>query len=54
MDSKKKPYVPTPEDLEVRSRQLDPEHPNYWKSRGYPDRPDNWEDILKAGEKKKP
>jgi len=29
-----------------RSRQLDPEHNAYWQSRGYEERPDDWEDRL--------
>jgi len=28
--------------LDLLSRQLDPEHPNYWKARGYTDRPKNY------------
>lgn len=26
------------------SRQLNPEHPAYWQSRGFDERPDDWRD----------
>lgn len=28
------------------SRQLDHEHDAFWQSRGYEDRPNDWQDIL--------
>ena len=31
-------------DLDNRSQQLNPEHDAYWQSRGYDERPDDWED----------
>lgn len=31
------------EDLDNRSRQLDPENDVYWQSRGFEERPDDWE-----------
>lgn len=33
------------DELDNRSRQLDPEHDAFWQSRGYDERPDNWEDL---------
>ena len=37
-------------DLDNHSRNLDPEHDNYWGSRGWDDRPDDWEDRLESGD----
>ena len=34
------------DDLDNRSRQLDPEHDAYWQSRGEDERPDDYEDRL--------
>lgn len=34
------------DDLDNRSRQLDPEHDAYWQSRGEEERPDDWRDRL--------
>jgi hypothetical protein len=31
-------------DHDNRSRQLNDEHPAFWQSRGYEDRPDDWRD----------
>ena len=31
---------------DLRSRQLNPCDKLYWLSRGYPDRPDNWKDLV--------
>lgn len=36
----------TKEELDHRSRQLDPEHDEYWKTRGYDERPDDWESLI--------
>ena len=33
---------PTQRDLDNHSRQLDPEHDSYWKSRGEEERPEDW------------
>jgi hypothetical protein len=33
-------------DLDNHSRQLDPECDEYWQSRGYDERPEDWEDRL--------
>ncbi|PTT16897.1 hypothetical protein DBR27_01835 [Flavobacterium sp. HMWF030] len=33
----------TQDDLDNRSNQLNPNNDSYWKSRGYSERPDNWE-----------
>jgi hypothetical protein len=35
-------------DLDNYSRQLNPEHDAYWKSRGYASKPLNWVAILAA------
>ena len=35
---------PTNDEKDLRSRQLDPEHENYWKSRGLPERPEDYLD----------
>jgi hypothetical protein len=34
------------DDLDNRSRQLNPENDTYWQSRGEDERPDNWEKRL--------
>jgi len=31
-------------DNDNHSRQLNPEHPAYWQSRGFDERPDDWRD----------
>ncbi|XP_076250092.1 uncharacterized protein LOC143189960 isoform X2 [Rhynchophorus ferrugineus] len=36
----------------LRSRQLNPCDPLYWKSRGYPDRPINWKELLEENRNK--
>jgi len=36
------------DDLDNRSRQLDPEHDAFWQSRGDEERPDDWQDRLEA------
>ncbi|XP_023023980.1 uncharacterized protein isoform X2 [Leptinotarsa decemlineata] len=36
----------TQEQITLRSRQLNPCDHLFWRSRGYAERPDNWEDIL--------
>jgi len=33
-------------DLDNYSRQLDPENDAYWQSRGYDERPDDWQEKL--------
>jgi len=38
-------YEPTKNDLDNYSRQLDPENDAYWQSRGYGERPEDWEDL---------
>lgn len=38
--------------IDNRSRQLDPENNAFWKSRGFEERPENWEEILKQKSKK--
>ncbi|VVS92220.1 consensus disorder prediction [Desulfoluna spongiiphila] len=37
-------------DLDNHSRQLDPENDAYWESRGWDERPDDWEDRLESGD----
>lgn len=39
------------EDLDNRSRQLDPEHDAYWQSRGEDERPEDWRERLDAEQK---
>lgn len=34
------------EELDNHANQLNPEADEYWQSRGYDERPDNWEDLL--------
>lgn len=53
MDSEKSKEKKDAHKLMQRSRQLDPQHDNYWKSRGYPERPDNWEALVKKTTKPK-
>lgn len=33
-------------DLDNRSRQMDPENEAYWQSRGYDERPEDWQEKL--------
>ena len=39
-------YDYSQEELDQRSRQMDPEHDDYWQSRGYDERPDDWQEKL--------
>jgi hypothetical protein len=39
------------EDLDNHSDQLNPNNDAYWESRGYDDRPENWEDLINSQEK---
>jgi hypothetical protein len=43
--------MPTKDDLDNYSRQLNPEADEYWQSRGYDERPDDWEERV-ADDKK--
>lgn len=36
----------TKDDLDNHSSQLNPNNDAYWESRGYDERPDDWEGIL--------
>ncbi|KAJ8948146.1 hypothetical protein NQ318_009233 [Aromia moschata] len=36
----------TQQQLTIRSRQLNPKDPLFWKSRGYQERPLDWQDLL--------
>ena len=38
-------YEYSQEELDNRSRQLDPENDAYWESRGYDERPSDWEEL---------
>lgn len=40
------------EDVDNRSRQLDPEHEAYWRSRGEDARPADWRSRTPSGERK--
>ena len=33
-------------DADNHANQLNPEHDAYWESRGFEERPDNWEDRI--------
>lgn len=33
-------------DEDHRADQLNPNNDDYWESRGYDERPDNWEEII--------
>ncbi|MGR5299117.1 hypothetical protein ACPV5U_27350 [Vibrio mediterranei] len=44
MNGFKDGYEPTHDDLDNRSRQLDPENDAYWQSRGEDERPQDWEE----------
>ncbi|CCN48989.1 conserved hypothetical protein [Vibrio nigripulchritudo MADA3029] len=46
MNGFKDDYEPNQDDLDNRSRQLDPENDAYWQSRGEDERPEDWEDHL--------
>lgn len=39
-------------DLDNHSRQLDPEHDAYWRSRGWTERPNDWKDRLDSNDVK--
>lgn len=41
-----KDYEYSQDDLDNYSRQLDPENDAYWQSRGFDERPDDWEDRI--------
>lgn len=45
MDPKERDY--TQEELDNYSRQRDPENDEYWKSRQFEERPDDWKERLK-------
>lgn len=36
----------TREELDHRADQLNPNNDDYWESRGYDERPDDWESII--------
>ena len=40
----------TKDDLDNHSNQLNPNNDAYWESRGWDDRPDDWEDRLDSDE----
>ena len=44
MDPKDREY--SQDELDNHSMQLDPEHDAYWQSRGYDERPEDWEERL--------
>jgi hypothetical protein len=44
MDPKDREY--SQDELDNYSRQMDPENDAYWQSRGYDERPDDWEERL--------
>lgn len=37
-------HGPTKEDLDNHANQLNPEHDAYWESRGYDERPDDYQE----------
>lgn len=37
----------TKEEQDNRSAQLNPNNDSYWQSRGYDERPENWNEIIK-------
>lgn len=39
-------YEYTQDDLDNHANQLNPECDEYWESRGYDERPDDWEERL--------
>jgi hypothetical protein len=45
-------HPPTQAEVDHRARQLHPENELYWKSRGYPGRPENWKTLLQQEEAK--
>ena len=38
-------------DQDNRSNQMNPNNDAYWQSRGWDERPDDWEDKVEEGEK---
>lgn len=46
-ESKPRPAVPTPAHDIHRSLQLNPNNPAFWRSRGEPGRPDDWQQRLR-------
>lgn len=38
------------DDLDNRSEQLNPNNDDYWDSRGWDGRPDDWEERLETGD----
>lgn len=34
------------DELDNRANQLNPNNDAYWQSRGYDERPDNWDDLI--------
>lgn len=38
------------DDLDNHSNQLNPNNDAYWESRGWDDRPDDWEDRVYSGQ----
>jgi len=38
------------DNLDNHSRQCDPEHDAYWQSRGWDERPDDWEERDQSGD----
>ena len=42
--SRRDDYEHTQAELDHRADQLNPNNDNYWESRGYDERPDDWED----------
>lgn len=41
--------IRTQTEIEHRSEQLNPNNPDYWKSRGWRDRPENWKKRVTTG-----
>jgi hypothetical protein len=39
-------YTYSQDDLDNHSDQLNPNNDTYWESRGYDERPDEWEDLI--------
>lgn len=37
-------------ELDNRSNQLNPENEDYWKSRGFDERPDDWEERIERSD----
>ena len=48
--NKRSDDMATKDDLDNHSNQLNPNNDAYWESRGWDDRPDDWEDRLDSDE----